>query len=462
MKKIIFGKPSPKQEQFILAKTKHIAFGGARGGGKSWAVRWKAKMLALQYSGISILIVRRTYPELINNHINQLRSELYSVAKYNSTNKRFTFPNGSTISFTYCARDSDLDRLQGVEYDVIFIDEATQLSEFQIKSISACLRGVNPFPKRMYYTCNPGGQSHGYFKRIFIDKKYEDNENPNEYTFIQSLVTDNAALMEAQPEYIAQLDALPQKLKAAWRYGDWNVFEGMFFEEFKDCPERYDDRTYTHVIEPFDIPSGWNIYRSYDFGYAKPFSCAWWAVDYDGTIYRILELYGCTKEPNEGVKKTPDEQFAEISEIEHSHPWLKGKNIQGVADPSIWDGSRGVSIADTAAKYGIYFSPGNNDRIPGWLQVRYRFQFDENGYPRMYVFNNCKAFIRTIPLLMFSEHRVEDLDTSLEDHVADEVRYFCMSRPIKPVKAVKAEYALNDPLEFGYNNKRFSRIKKGR
>lgn len=148
--------PNIKQKLFLQARAKHIGFGGARGGGKSWAVRTKAKLLAMRYPGIRILIVRRTYPELINNHVSILRSELMDVATYSDKDKVLKFCNGSTIHFAYCAKDADLDRLQGVEYDVIFLDEATQLSEYQMKSITACLRGVNDCPKRVYYTCNPG------------------------------------------------------------------------------------------------------------------------------------------------------------------------------------------------------------------------------------------------------------------------------------------------------------------
>lgn len=444
---------SEKQIAFFKARTKHVGFGGARGGGKSWAVRAKAILLCLRYEGIKVLIVRRTYPELINNHINPLSDVLHGVARYNKSEKVFTFANKSTIKFGYCNCDSDLGQYQGAEYDVIFLDEATQLQEEWIKKITACLRGVNNFPKRVYYTCNPGGASHGYIKRIFIDKKYENGEDPDDYTFIQSLVTDNIALMQSQPDYLKQLEALPPKLRDAWRYGDWNIFEGQFFEDFIDNPDGYEDRTHTHVIPAFDIPRTWNVYRSYDFGYNKPFSCGWWAVDHDGVIYRILELYGCTKEPNEGVKWTPDKQFEEIAKLEREHPMLKGRNIQGVADPSIWDASRGESVADVAMKHGVYFSPGDNKRIAGWMQMHYRFAFDENGYPMMYIFDNCKAFIRTIPLLIYSETNPEDLDTSLEDHVADEARYFCMSRPIKPRMAAEPPVIGDDPLNMLKPNK---------
>lgn len=426
---------SDKQYRFLSDTHKHVAYGGARGGGKSWSVRTKAKILAVTYKGIKILIVRRTFPELVNNHINTLQEELHDVAVYNKTEKVFTFKNGSTIKFGYCNNDKDLLQYQGAEFDVVFLDEATQLQELWIKKITACVRGVNDFPKRIYYTCNPGGVGHSYIKRLFVDRRFEPGEKPEEYTFIQAKVTDNKALMASQPDYIGQLEALPPKLREAWLYGSWDIFEGQFFEDFIDDPEHYQDRRYTHVIEPFDIPSGWKIYRSFDWGYHRPFSCGWWAVDYDGVAYRILELYGCTKTPNEGLKWIPEKVFAKIREIELEHPLLAGKKIQGIADPSIWNGEHGKSTAEVAADYRVYFTPGDNARIPGWLQVHYRLAFDENGFPMMYVFNTCKAFIRTIPLLVYDEHKPEDLDTDGEDHVADEVRYFCMSRPIKPRQA---------------------------
>ena len=446
MKNIVIEAPNPKQDLFLRAEERYVAYGGARGGGKSWAVRAKATILALSWDGIKILIVRRSYPELYNNHIVPLKGELQGVASYNDSRKEFTFPNGSKISFGYCNTDGDVDRYQGAEYDVIFLDEAGQLKEEWIRKINLCVRGVNRFPKRTYYTLNPGGPSHGYFKRLFIDRHFEKEEKPENYRFIQAKVTDNAALMESQPEYYENLLALPERLRKMYLDGSWDIYTGQFFEEFINDPEHYRDRRFTHVIEPFDIPQEWQIYRSYDFGYAKPFSCAWWAIDYDGVAYRIMELYGCTRTPNEGVKWTPDKQFAKIREIENTHPWLKGKHILGVADPAIWDASRGESISETAAKYHIHFDKGDNRRMAGWMQVHYRLQFDENGYPMMYIFRNCEGFIRTMPLLMYDEHNPEDLDTGMEDHIADETRYFCMARPIKPKRPAEQKTLLNDPL----------------
>lgn len=449
MKKLVIDPPNEKQKIALKAKSKHIGYGGARGGGKSWFVRTKAKLLALNYPGIKILIVRRTYPELLNNHINFLIPELNGIAKYNKSDKIFTFKNKSTIKFGYCKDDGDLLQYQGAEYDVIFLDEATQLSEYQMKTIVACLRGVNDFPKRVYYTCNPGGQGHQYIKRIFIDKRYEDGEDPNDYEFIQALVQDNLALMESQPDYVKQLEALPPKIREAWLNGSWDVYEGQYFEEFADRPEHYMDRQWTHVIEPFEIPDSWTIYRGFDWGYNHPFSCGWWAIDHDGVMYRILELYGCTKTPNEGVKWIPPQVFSEIHRIECEHRWLKGKKITGIADPAIWNAEYGESIAETAAKHMVYFNKGDHERLAGWMQMHYRMAFDDNGYPMMYIFKNCQGFIRTIPQLMYDEHKVEDIDTDGEDHIADETRYVCMSRPIKPrVRKYPDEYELTPQSMF--------------
>ncbi len=409
-------------------------------------MRVKAVLLAFRYPGIKIMIVRRTYPELRANHITPMRLMLGDNAVYKDSTKEFTFPTGSVIMFRHCSNSTDIDKYQGTEVDVLFLDEATQLTEEEYDRFKACVRGVNNFPKRVYLTCNPGGVGHGFVKRLFVDRAYKENENPDDYFFIKSLVTDNKALMESDPEYIKQLEALPPKLKKAWLYGDWNIFEGQFFEEFKDAPEHYRDRKFTHVIEPFDIPCDWRIVRSFDFGFRKPFSCDWWAIDYDGRAYLILQLYGCTDTPNEGLKWHPDRIFAEIHRIEREHKWLKGKTIDGVADPSIWDSSRGEAIVESADRHFVYFSKGDNKRIPGWMQCHYRLSFDEEGYPMVYFFNNCTAAIRTLPLLQFSDTVPEDLNTDQEDHFADSFRYFCMSRPIVPRVGKTQKPMFDDPL----------------
>lgn len=275
---------------------------------------FKAVLLCLRYAGIKVMIIRKTYPELQENHIIPLcemlgcyADESERIASYNDGKKHIVFPNGSRILFRYCDNDKDALRFQGTEVDVLFVDEATQQSEEKMEKLRACVRGVNDFPKRVYYTCNPGGEGHAWVKRLFIDRRFKEGEEPEEHSFIQSLITDNTALMEADPQYIKQLEVLPPKLRDAWLYGNWEIFEGQFFEDFRTEPdmraaeahgesltadELRAQRRWVHVIEPFDLSTGscrgWRIMRSYDFGYGKPFSCAWWAIDYDGVIYRIL------------------------------------------------------------------------------------------------------------------------------------------------------------------------------
>ena len=177
-------RPNPRQEEFLKCEKKYVAFGGARGGGKSWAVRTKAVLMALKYPGIRILLVRRTMPELESNHLRFLRRQLAGVAEYKAASRQLVFPGGSVLELGYCACDGDMDRYQGAEFDVICIDEATQLKEEWLRQFAACLRGVNEFPKRMYYTCNPGGPGHSYIKRLFIDRRFQAGENPDDYVFI--------------------------------------------------------------------------------------------------------------------------------------------------------------------------------------------------------------------------------------------------------------------------------------
>ena len=456
MKKLSLGfRPSDTQRKLYESRTFYNIFGGARGGGKTHGLRSKSIMLCGEFEGYRVLIIRQSFPELEKNYITPMKKILARHATYNGTEKTFTFRNGSTISFMYCSCDADLNKLQGAEYDALMIDEATNMTEYQLRELFVIVRGVNPFPKRVYMSCNPGGPGHSYIKRIAIDRQFLNDENPDDYTFIQSLVTDNYVLLKYMPRYVENLDALPARRKAAWRFGDWNVYEGQFFDTFTDDPAHYDDWQFTHVINPFPNgpPREWGaIYRSYDEGYDKPFSVGWWVVSPDGVLFRILELYGCTDQPNEGLHWTNDEVFARIAEIERTHPWLMNREIHGVADPSCWKGSdRGISSMDMAARHGLYFKKGENARIPGWYQMRYRMQFDKNGYAKMYVFNTCKAFIRTIRLQMFDLKHPDDLDSNLEDHVMDESRYMCMSRPITPdLPEAPADIRIN-PLSTGRN-----------
>ena len=447
-----------KQKAFIDATEDEVLYGGAAGGGKSYGQIIDAFLKALQYPGIKQIIFRNSFPELnrsiILTALSIIPKELYS---YINQSHKMTFTNRSSIEFGYIASDTDVSNYQSAEYDIIRFDELTHFTEYQYKYMRSRIRGVNNFPKQMKSSTNPGSRGHAWVKEMFIKpeipgKSFVANDGTS-FLFIPALVTENKFLMKSDKGYIKRLESLPEAERKALLYGDWEIFEGQFFPEIKNITENYEDRIGTHVIKPFKIPDQWNIYRSFDFGFAKPFSVGWWAIDYDGRLYRILELYGCAKDANgkpmanTGVKWNPEKIFSEIAEVEKSHPWLKGREIYGVADPSIWDKSRGTSVAETGEKFGVYFEKGDNKRIPGWMQVHYRLSFDKEGIPMMYVFSNCEGFIRTMPSLVFSKTHPEDLDTEGEDHIADEVRYMCMAHPIEPEKAAKTEIKVYNPLE---------------
>lgn len=454
--KVISFEPSPPQLRFLQAKQKYVCYGGARGGGKSFIIQRKADMLANRWPGIKILIVRRTFRELESNHIAPMIKLIGNRAKYNRQKKMFEYPNGSTIEMEYCAADGHVQHFQGRQFDVIMIDESTALKEEWIKDIIVCMRGTEIPIKRCYLCCNPGGVSHGYHKRLFVDRKFLKSEDPNDHVFIPAKVQDNKALREAQPDYVKQLDNLPPKLRAAWRDGSWDIFSGAVYEEWRNDPEHYKDRQWTHVISAkgFKVPKWWDVYRSFDWGFRRPFACTYYTIDPDGVVYMIAEFYGCQRDtftgetlPNEGLKWEPEYLFQQMRSFEQNHPLLMGREITGVADPAIWSKEMGPSVVEHAINAGIYFQKANNDRFQGLMQLHYRLQFDAEGYPRMYVLDTCPETARTIPLLQYDEHKVEDVDTDGEDHIFDTIKYFLNNHLVKPMEAKPDPLRLTDPLD---------------
>lgn len=457
--------PQPRQTEFMQRAEDEALYGGAAGGGKSDALVIEATR-QVHIPHYKALILRKTFPQLTELIEKSLRYYplAFPKAKYNESKHTWTFPSGAKIVFGSMQHTKDKLNYQGKAYDFIAFDELTHFTWEEYSYLSSRNRANGEGTKvYMRATANPGGIGHGWVKDRFITStepmhtKWEaveiehDGKTETRYKsriFVPSSVFDNKILLENDPNYLTRLASLPEAEKKALLYGDWDSYSGQVFAEFRNDITHYDDRRHTHVITPFEPPKNWTIYRSFDFGYSKPFSCAWSAIDGDGRIYRILELYGCVKDEHDvGIKWSPEEIFKEIARIEHEHEWLKGKHIYGVADPAIWDKSHGISIAEHGEKYGIYFEKGKNDRLNGKMQVHYRMRFDENGVPMMYVFSNCKAFIRTIPTLIYDANKPEDIDTKLEDHCYDEFRYLCMENPIKAVEVKTRTPAVYNPLD---------------
>nr|DAV88569.1 MAG TPA: Large subunit terminase [Caudoviricetes sp.] len=459
--------PTAKQRLFHASKSNEILYGGAAGGGKSYAICWDASMRCLKYPGTSAYLFRRTYPELEQTLIKTMRMIVpETLGKYYASNHEMQFVNGSVARFAHLSDESDVIKYQGAEIQWLYFDELTHFSESMYNYIKTRLRA----PKRLgVHPCvrcasNPGGPGHGWVKARFVDSTdvgthtvIKDTEITGRdgqkktmksvCEYIPATVYDNPHIDEL---YIAELEQKPDKLRDALLLGKWDAFEGQAFPEFTNDPEHYKDGLHTHVIDPFDIPLHWTRYVSFDHGFSRPFSFGAWAVDPDGRAYRYKELYGCVPgEANVGLMLTPGEIAAKLAD------WLEpefreGIHVTGIADPAIWDESRGTSVEEQIRKVfsGVTFRKGDNTRMPGKMQVHERLRFDEDGRPMMYVFSNCTDFIRTIPTLCYDEHKVEDIDTAGEDHIYDETRYFLMSRPLAPkIVAPKPKRKAWNPLD---------------
>lgn len=473
MSKVIWT-PQPRQRAFMERWEDEALYGGAAGGGKSDAMLAEGlrQVHIPNYRGI---IFRQTYPQLealISRSI-ELYKAAYPRAKYNDTKKVWTFPSGGQIFFGYMLREKDKYNYQGKPYDFIGFDELTQFSMTQYEYLRSRNRPSGPGTRvYMRATANPGGVGHGWVKERFITAAVpgntiytsEDIVTPegqkmrvkSSRIFIPSTVFDNKELLKNDPQYLARLAILPEAERNALLYGDWDSFSGQVFMEWRNDPVHYKDRRQTHVIEPFRIPSGWKIYRGFDWGYSKPFSVGWYAVDYSGRMYRIRELYGCTGVPNVGVKWTAQEVAKKIREIEATDENIKGRRVWALADPAIFAQDGGESIADMMAKEGVYFDKADHTRIAGKMQMHYRFAFDEEEKPMLYIFNTCRHFIRTIPALVYDDTDVEDIDTDTEDHIYDECRYVCMANPLPPRENMLQKHIIkDDPLDMNPAMKRY-------
>jgi hypothetical protein len=463
MKNVIWT-PQPKQKVFMSRFENEALYGGAAGGGKSdCAIAEALRQVHIpHYRG---LILRKTYPQLseLIDRSREIYLAAFPKAKYNDTKHCWTFPSGAKIYFGAMQYTKDRTNYQGKRYDFIDFDELTQFTWDEYSYLFSRNRPGGP-GTRCYIRAqaNPGGIGHGWVKERFVTAAppmttiWDENEirhpdgtvqkNRRSRIFVPASVFDNKILMENNPEYTASLAQLPEAERNALLYGDWDSFSGQVFTEWRNNPDGYESRRGTHVINPFRVPDSWTIYRGFDFGYAKPFAVGWYAIDHDGRMYRIRELYGCTGTPNDGVRWEPSKIARKIAEIEKEDINLKGKTIHGIADPSIFDESRGESIAEMMEREFIYFDRGDNTRLAGKMQLHNRLAFDENGIPMIYVFNTCKHFIRTIPELIYDDTDVEDIDTDGEDHIYDECRYVAMAHPINPPKE-KPKVKMYNPLD---------------
>lgn len=429
-----------KQKAFIDATAYEVLFGGAAGGGKSYGQLVDAFLFALKYPKSKQLILRRTFPELEKSLIRtQLQLFPREVYSYNHSQHTGRFKNGSIIDFGYCDNETDVYKYQSSEYDVIRFDEATHFTEFMYIYLTSRCRGANKIPKQIKSSTNPGGVGHTFFKKRFITpapwgEEFTDIITNQKRIFIPSKVSDNKFLMDADPEYINRLDALPEKERQALKNGSWDILEGRFFTEFSR------DR---HVIEPYDIPKKWIRFASLDYG-LDMLAYLVFAVTSDGRYVVTHEIY----EPNLIIS----EACEKIKDL------TADMRIQCTFAPQdLWARSResGVSRAQRFTLCGVPLTMVSSSRVSGWANVHEWLYFDEekNIQPSLFIFKNCVNLIRTLPELQHDRINVNDVakDPHELTHAPDALRYG-LSGQIRPERT-KIEYSDSKKRIYGQGEK---------
>jgi hypothetical protein len=435
-----------------------------------------AIIACLTYEGIAVGYFRRKFTQLEGAGGAIMRSSMLlgplvekKLVKWNGSLYRWTFFNGSVIQFAHLNTEDDVQNYQSQQFDIICFDEATHFSRFQYRYMLSRNRSntkAMPRPFIMMGT-NPGGIGHTWFKDEFVrigepEQVHMVEVEPGRYEehlFIPAKLSDNAALEERDPEYRKNLENQPEHIRRQLLEGDWDAVDGVAFPEWRQA---------IHIIDPFEIPEEWVRFRSLDWGYAKPYACHWFAVDYDGRLYCYRELYGWGGQADKGSKEDPSDVAQKIWEAEHwqdeNGKW-HGEHIHdAVADDAIF-GGRQDNSKDIAEQFADAFialdkkhgtkstlwrrvGKGPKSRISGRLELHHRLKWekDERGEwtgerPMLVFFKNARHIIRTLPELLNDETNWEDVDTEMEDHAYDSVRYGCQSRPLT-TKAKRPEPSL--------------------
>ncbi len=444
------------QTEFLQRIEFEVLFGGATGPGKTDCLI--AAMLRdignPRYRG---LILRRTTPQM--REIRDRCHELYPAfgGIYLTGDKRWTFPSGAMITLGHMNNEADKYNYHGHQYHRVGFDELTQFTESQYIYIFSRVRTIDPYIKcQVLSTSNPGNIGHNWVKERFQPgerdgKTYYDKKTGLSRVFIPATVEDNPTLFDNDPEYVLRLESATEIDVKRYRHGIWDAFEGQIFTELLESIQGYED---------VPIPPEWERICVFDWGYARPFSVGWYAIDYDGIMFRYREWYGSRRANgltaehwDEGMKLQAYEVAKGILKIELE----AGENIKRrIADSSIWGQhpefrkkeARGPTINDDFMNEGVYFEKSDRDRSAGKQQVHKRLkpiiEIDEetgeivSQSAMLMVAHSCKNFWRTMALLAEDPKNPDDVNTKQEDHIYDEVRYACMSWPMTTKSVVRA------------------------
>lgn len=413
--------PNDKQAVFHSCGAGEVVYGGAKGGGKSCALVMETLAYGLEYPGATVYLFRETYDDLEANLIEEMKrkwpKELYS---YHESKHIATIRGGTKVFFRYVSSEEDAEGYQGRSIDFIGVDELTKHTERTIQILLSCVRSPKGFPPRFRGTCNPGGIGHGWVKARYIEatrygeQQIQDPVSGTSIAFIPAQVYDNTVLMENDPAYVRRLENLPEEEKKAFLYGDWDVFVGQYFREWRRA---------THVIKPFTPPAHWARFISIDWGYNDPCAVYWHAVN-DQRVYTYRERYV---------------RFTKASEVAADIRRLSaGETIRYIkASPDMWhkrghNSDQGENIAEIfESTWGgwAWLERADNDRLQGWNRMREYMTMAPDGQPFWLITENCKDLIRTLPALVYDDKRTEDVSDKVEDHAPESCRYALMSRP---------------------------------
>lgn len=481
-----------KQSRALKSEATEILYGGAAGGGKSYFMRALAIILCGLIPGLNVYLFRRTYDDLIKNHMEgtggfpMMLAPLILSGHVKIVAEEIRFWNGARIFLCHCEHEKHRFKYQGAEIHVLLIDELTMFTETIYRFLRGRLRapglkipdwaieffrekfGVELLSKipMALSGSNPGNIGHGWVKATFIDavaefqvRRMAKAEGGMLRQYIPARLEDNPHI--DTEEYEGKLAGLGTKeLVRAMRYGDWSIVAGAFFDNLRE--EK-------HKLPSFTPPAHWTRFRSLDWGSARPFSVGWWVVAEaewvntfkdgmermlpQGALVRYREWYGVKVnddgmvKANEGLRLSAEAVGRGIKEREAGEKIDEGMSR---ADPSMWKEDGGPSNAERMLKcnakdsskiFGPRFVPADNTRVAGWQQMYSRLAWEDvdDGEPMLYVTEDCQNWWRTVPPLQHDEHRPEDVDSDMEDHAGDDTRYACMGRPMSRVQRPKKQ-----------------------
>lgn len=395
---------------------REILLDGTRGSAKSHAVIAQVCLDdCRRVDGLKVLFLRKTQ-KAAGESFSDLVGRVLRYTPHVANTAKIVLPNGSRVVIGGFRNDSDIDKYLGIEFDLIVIEEISQLSEGKVLALLGSLRtSRDDWVPRLYSTTNPGGIGHTFCKERYVTPNIECRETTTRRFFCS--YKDNPFINK---EYRDYLESLTGDLAAAWRDGNWDIFAGQVFSMW---------RRNLHVIKPFEIPEHWPRWEGTDWGSAAPYCTEWVTKNPDtGRFYAYREAYQAGLSDRQQAR-TIKSHRAELEVIKVS--W---------ADPSMWgkknqkDDGRITSSADEYAEEGVRLTKADNDRLSGKRKIERLLGLMPDGLPGLQVFETCHNLIRTLPALPYDETNTEDVDTDAEDHAYDALRYALSGVKTKPEK----------------------------